>query len=128
MPFGINLNPIFPLNSPLKTFILANYFPSHEVRPLNFDASTNNSSEDRAAFIEWLVNQTVTELQAAKDNEEALHSAIKIYVQFALQANLPFEEIEEILGINESCIMDLAELSEADEEAIADAFEDLCNG
>ena len=95
---------------------------------MNFDASTNNSSEDRAAFIEWLVNQTVTELQAAKDNEEALHSAIKIYVQFALQANLPFEEIEEILGINESCIMDLAELSEADEEAIADAFEDLCNG
>jgi hypothetical protein len=44
-----------------------------------------------------------------------------------LDAYLPFEEIEEVLGINEPCIMDLAELSEADEEAVVDAFEDLCN-
>jgi hypothetical protein len=94
---------------------------------LNFDASTNNSSEDHAAFTQWLTEQTVAELQAARGNEEALHNAIKTYVQHALQAHLPFEEIEELLGINEPCIMDLAELTEADEEAVVDAFEDLCN-
>lgn len=94
---------------------------------MNYDARTNTSDADRTAFIQWLTNQTVVELQAARDNAPAIHDAVKAYVKLALDAHLPFEEIEEILGINESCIMDLAELSEADEEAVVDAFEDLCN-
>jgi len=94
---------------------------------LNYDARTNDSDEDRTAFIQWLTEQTVAELQAARDNETALHAAVKNYVKHALDAHLPFEDIEELLGINEPCIMDLAELSEADEEAVVDAFEDLCN-
>jgi len=94
---------------------------------LNYDARTNTSDADRATFIQWLTDQTVTELQAARENEAAIHAAVKNYVKHALDAYLPFEEIEEILGINEPCIMDLAELSEADEEAVVDAFEDLCN-
>jgi hypothetical protein len=94
---------------------------------LNYDARTNTSDADRAAFIQWLTEQTVAELQAARDNETAIHAAVKTYVKHALDAYLPFEEIEEILGINEPCIMDLAELSETDEEAVVDAFEDLCN-
>lgn len=92
-----------------------------------YNASTNTSDADRSAFIDWLTAQTVAELQAARDNETALHQAVKNYVQRALAAELTFEDIEEILGINEPCIMDLAELSEADEEAVVDAFEDLCN-
>jgi len=94
---------------------------------LNYDARTNTSDDDRAAFINWLTEQTVAELRAARDNEIAIHAAVKTYVKHALDAYLPFEEIEEILGINEPCIMDLAELSETDEEAVVDAFEDLCN-
>lgn len=94
---------------------------------MNYDARTNTSDSDRTAFIQWLTEQTVTELQAARDNETALHTAIKNYVKHALDAHLPFEDIEELLGINEPCIMDLAELSEADEEAVVDMFEDLCN-
>lgn len=92
-----------------------------------YNASTNNSDADRSAFIDWLTAQTVAELQAARANESALHQAIKNYVAHALNAELSFEDIEEILGINEPSIMDLAELSEADEEAVVDAFEDLCN-
>lgn len=92
-----------------------------------YNASTNSSVDDRTLFIDWLTANTVAELQAARGNEAALHQAIKTYVQHALAAELPFEDIEEILGINEPCIMDLAELSEADEEAVVDAFEDLCN-
>lgn len=94
---------------------------------MNYDARTNTSEADRAAFIQWLTTQTVTELQAARDKESAIHDAVKNYVTHALNAHLPFEDIEEILGINEPSIMDLAELSEADEEAVVDAFEDLCN-
>lgn len=94
---------------------------------MNYDARTNTSDADRTAFIQWLTDQTVAELQAARDNEAAIHAAVKTYVKHALDAYLPFEEIEEVLGINEPCIMDLAELSEADEEAVVDAFEDLCN-
>lgn len=98
-----------------------------KVTPLNYDARTNPSEADRAAFIQWLTEQTVAELKAARESEPAIHAAVKNYVKHALDANLPFEDIEEILGINEPCIMDLAELSEADEEAVVDAFEDLCN-
>jgi hypothetical protein len=94
---------------------------------LNYDALTNTSAEDRAAFIQWLTETTVTELKAARGDEAALHSAIQRYVKYALEAHLPFEEIEEVLGINEPCIMDLAELDEDDEVAVVDAFEDLCN-
>ncbi|WP_039913242.1 hypothetical protein [Cellvibrio mixtus] len=94
---------------------------------MNFDAQTNNSPEDRAAFFQWLTSQTVSALQAARDNETALHDAIRTYVKHALAAHLSFEEIEDLLGISEPSIMDLAELSEADEESVVDAFEDLCN-
>ncbi len=94
---------------------------------MNYDARTNTSDAERAAFIQWLTDQTVAELKAAHNNETAIQTAIKNYVKHALAANLPFEDIEEILGINEPCIMDLAELSDADEEAVVDAFEDLCN-
>lgn len=94
---------------------------------MNYDARTNTSEVDRTAFIQWLTEQTVAELQAARENEHAIHTAVKNYVKHALDAHLPFEDIEEILGINEPSIMDLAELSEEDEEAVVDAFEDLCN-
>lgn len=94
---------------------------------MNYDARTNTSDADRTAFVQWLTDQTVAELQAARGNETNIHAAVKTYVKHALDAYLPFEDIEEILGINEPCIMDLAELSEADEEAVVDAFEDLCN-
>lgn len=94
---------------------------------MNYDARTNTSDADRATFIQWLTDQTVGELQAARGDEAAIHIAVKNYVKHALDAYLPFEEIEEILGINEPCIMDLAELSDADEEAVVDIFEDLCN-
>jgi hypothetical protein len=94
---------------------------------MNFDAKTNNSPADRAAFYQWLTEQTVAELQAARADEAALHKAVGNYVKHALAAHLSFEEIEELLGISEPCIMDLAELSETDEEWVVDAFEDLCN-
>lgn len=94
---------------------------------MNYDARTNTSDADRAAFAQWLTEQTVAELQAARENATAIHAAVKTYVKHALDAHLPFEEIEEMLGINEHCIMDLAGLSEADEEAVVDAFEDLCD-
>lgn len=94
---------------------------------MQFDAHTNNSPEDRAAFYQWLTEQTVAELQAARNNEAALHSAVANYVKKALAAHLSFEEIEDLLGVSDDCIMDLAQLSEADEESIVDAFEDLCN-
>lgn len=94
---------------------------------MNFDARTNTSPVDRAAFLQWLTAQTVTALQAARDNELALHDAIKTYVERALAAHLDIEAIEDLLGISEPSIMDLAQLSEANEAIVVAAFEDLCN-
>ncbi|HSC67795.1 MAG TPA: hypothetical protein VLC79_08905 [Cellvibrio sp.] len=95
---------------------------------MNYDARTSSSDEERSTFIQWLTEQTVAQLQAARGDETALHAAVQVYVKHALDAHLPFEEIEELLGIADPSIMDLAELSEEDEEAVVDAFEDLCNG
>lgn len=94
---------------------------------MNFDAENNNSPADRAAFYQWLTEQTVAELQAARNNKDALRGAVSNYVKLALAAHLNVEEIEDLLGINDPCIMDLAQLSEADEEAVVDVFEELCS-
>lgn len=95
---------------------------------MNYDSSTNNSTEDREQFIQWLTSQTVTQLQSANGNEAVLRAAIQDYVKRARAAHLPVEEIEELLGINDPCIMDLADLSEIDEEIVVDEFEQLANG
>lgn len=91
------------------------------------NATTDSTPEKHAEFIASLTNITVTALKLAKEDSEALRTAIKEFVKDALAANLDSEEIENILGVNESNIMDLAELSEEDEETVIDAFEELFN-
>ena len=56
-----------------------------------------------------------------------LRTAVQHYLDKAISANLDFEEIENILGVNEPSIMDLAMLSEEDEEIVVDAFEEFIN-
>lgn len=90
-------------------------------------ATTDTVSEKHAEFIASLTNITVTALRLAKGDAEALKIAIKEFVSDATNANLTSEEIENILGVNESNIMDLADLSEEDEEIVIDAFEQLFN-
>jgi len=70
-----------------------------------------------------LITQTATALKTARGNEDALINAITAFFAEATAAGLDFEHIENILGIDDPSIMDLAELSEADEELIIDAFE-----
>lgn len=94
---------------------------------MNYDAATNNSPEHHTEFTDWLSAQTVAALQAAQGNTEALQAAVKQYYLLASQANLGLDEIEDLLGVNEPSIMDLAELTEADEEILVDAFEALIN-
>ncbi|GGY72189.1 hypothetical protein GCM10011613_16430 [Cellvibrio zantedeschiae] len=72
-----------------------------------------------------LINVTVNALKAAKGNRDALASAITQFLNDARAAHLEIEEIENILGVNEPSIMDLAELSEDDEEIVIDAFEEI---
>lgn len=90
---------------------------------MNYNAALESSPEKHAAFTEWLSTQTVAALQAARGDNAALITAISEYLRAATRASLELEEIEDLLGINEPSIMDLAELSEADEEVVIDAFE-----
>ncbi len=94
---------------------------------MNFNANIDHSSEQRAEFIEWLTQTTVTALNQAENDVTKLHAAVQQYLDAAITANLGFEEIENILGVNEPSIMDLAMLSEADEEIVVDAFEEFIN-
>lgn len=76
-------------------------------------------------FIAALMNNTVSALQAAQGNSDALDAAVKQFLTDATAANIEPDEIENILGINEPSILDLAELSEDDEETVIDIFEQL---
>ena len=94
---------------------------------MTYNITTDSSPEGHAEFIASLTRITVTALKLAKDDSEALQKAVKEFVSDALAANLNPEEIENIFGVDESNIMDLAELSEEDEEIVIDAFEELFN-
>ncbi|MFO1389101.1 hypothetical protein [Cellvibrio sp.] len=88
---------------------------------------THNISHDQMAFTATLITNTVDALKAASGNSEALTQIIVQFYSDATAADLDLEEIENILGVNESCIMDLAQLSEEDEEVVIAAFEDISN-
>lgn len=88
---------------------------------------TQNISHDQAAFVATLIATTVDELKSAARDDDALVQAIAQFYSNAIAADLNNEEIENILGVNEGCIMDLAQLSEEDEEIIIVAFENLSN-
>lgn len=90
---------------------------------MNYNASTDTSPEKRAEFVAGLSAQTVTALKNAQGNSSALEKVIKEFLLQASDANLKLEEIENILGVDQPCIMDLAGLSEEDEEVVIDAFE-----
>lgn len=104
---------------------------------LNYDTNSNNSPaknsptnkspEQHAEFVEQLVTQTVAALNNAKNNPQALATAIQEFLNKATAANLKPEEMEDILGVNEPSIMDLADLSEADEDVVIDTFESFLN-
>lgn len=92
---------------------------------MTYKTTTNNSPEQHDEFIASLTHITVTALKLAKGDNEALRTAVKEFAKDSIAANLTSEEIENILGVNESNIMDLAELSEEDEETVIDAFEEF---
>ena len=90
--------------------------------------TSTKPNEARANFIANLSATTVDKLRAAKGNPAFLAVAVDEFFSEAKSAALPVSEMEDILGVNESCIMDLAELSEADEEAVMDRFETIAYG
>ncbi len=94
---------------------------------MNFNLATDPSPQARAEFIEWLTSVTLVELKAAAGDPLKLHTAVQQYLTKATAANFELEDIENIFGVNEPSIMDLAELSEEDEEILIDSFEDLTN-
>ncbi len=94
---------------------------------MEYKAGHDQSPEKHAEFIQWLTDTTVNALKSADSDSHRLQVAIQDYVKTASSANLDLEEIENILGVDEPSIMDLAELSEADEEIVIDAFEQFTN-
>jgi len=94
---------------------------------MNYNATTDHSQEKHAEFINWLTQTTLTALRNAEHDDHKLRAAVQHYINTASTANIALDEIENILGVDEHCIMDLAELSESDEEIVIDAFEQFTN-
>jgi hypothetical protein len=94
---------------------------------MNYNAATDSSPETRAKFIDWLTLVTLAELKTAAGDTLKLQAAVQQYLTRTTAANFELEDIENIFGVNEPCIMDLAELSEEDEETLIDTFENLTN-
>jgi len=90
---------------------------------VNYNAITDTSSKSHAEFVAWLSARTTAALSDARGNSTALESAVKDYWSKATTASLPLDEIENMLGVDEDNIMDLADLSEEDEEIVIAAFE-----
>ncbi len=94
---------------------------------MHYNALVDPSPEKLAEFIEWLSFQTVAALKSAAGDSQALQQVIHDYFLQATTAKLAIEDIENNLGVNEPCIMDLAELSDEDEEIVITAFEKFTN-
>lgn len=92
---------------------------------MDYNASTDQSPEKHAEFTAELSAQTVTALQQAQGKNAELENVIRNYVATAKAANISLDEMENLLGIKEPSIMDLAELSESDEETVISMFEKL---
>ena len=92
---------------------------------MTYNAATESSPEKHTKFVQELTQQTVSALQNAKGNVTALQNAVSEYLRQATAASLELEEIEDILGVSETNIMDLASLCETDEEIVIDAFESM---
>ena len=96
---------------------------SDEARISHYKATQHSSPEKHAEFTDWLSAQTVSGLMSAQGNAENIQHVVMNYLQYATAAGLAIDEIENILGVNEPSIMDLAELSETDEETVINTFE-----
>jgi hypothetical protein len=89
---------------------------------MNYHAAT---ATQRTEFMAQLRQVTLADLAAAAGDARKLDAAVQRYFSTASAAQLALDEIENILGVDEPSIMDLAQLSEADEEIVIAAFEQL---
>ena len=89
------------------------------------DHNTGATPASHTELVSQLTAATVDALQLARGNAQALELAVQAYFTKALAEQLSMEEIEDILGVNDPCIMDLAGLSDTDEDIVIDAFEAL---
>lgn len=71
-----------------------------------------------------LTQSAVSSFQEAKGDRKSLENAMLNFLEKANELNLELEQIENLLGVNEQSIMDLAQLDEADEEVLIDFFEE----
>jgi len=92
---------------------------------VTYNTTSDLSPEKYAEFISSLTSTTVIALKQAQGNPHALNEAVQKFFTDATAANIDIEEIENLLGVNEPSIMDLAELSEEDEETVINAFENI---
>ena len=78
-------------------------------------------------YVNSLIAATVEAFKKSSGDASALHQSVLDFFNKATATQLSLEEIENILGIDENSILDLAELSEDDEEIIIEAFENISN-
>lgn len=88
---------------------------------------TENSSPERTDATDLLIASTVTSLKKSAGDRDQLTQAVSQFYSAAVSTGIELENIEDILGVNQGCIMDLAELSEEDEEIVIEAFEAISN-
>jgi hypothetical protein len=81
--------------------------------------------EGSATYIDWLKEETVTGLQGATGDAEALREVVLFYLRCAYQAGLDGDTVCDVLADLPTSVLTRARLSEADEDAVMEAFETL---
>ena len=67
---------------------------------MNFDARTNSSAEMKAAFIAWLVDQTIGAFVQAAGDRERLKSSVFLTANRAHEAGLSSQDTARIVGVS----------------------------
>jgi hypothetical protein len=90
---------------------------------MKFDARKDNDDLKRIEFKDWLTKETVNDLKRSEGKPEELKSCIFLFLNRAYEAHLDPDEIVNMLGVDQTSILELANLEGADEQIVLKSYE-----
>lgn len=83
-----------------------------------FDNDTDPSDDNYSAYVAWLSSLIAEELRWAKGNPERQKRVLCRYYSRGLNANLTVGELIDFLGVSSPSILDMAEYSDNEGDAL----------
>jgi hypothetical protein len=91
---------------------------------MKFDALTNNSDADYAAFVLQLVNDTTERLVAASNMADR-RSTVLIFLKAAYAAHLGPQEVTDFFCVDEGCVVNNLPSTQTEKDALVAIFDQI---